>query len=55
MTTYKIISDNTTLGKSGETVSNDDLAGLNVDALIAGGHLEPVSVTQRKAEKKEQE
>lgn len=55
MTTYKITSDNTTLGKNGETVTADDLAGLNVDALIAGGHLAPVSVTSRKTEKKDAE
>jgi hypothetical protein len=55
MTTYKIISDNTTLGKSGATVSADDLAGLNVDALIAGGHLEPVSASAKKLTKTEQD
>ena len=55
MTTYKIISDNTTLGKSGATVSIDDLAGLNVDALIAGGHLESVSASSKKLDKKEQD
>jgi len=55
MSTYKITSDNTTLGKQGETVAADDLTGLNVDALIAGGHIEPVSVSSRKYDKKEQE
>jgi len=55
MSTYKITSDNTTLGKQGETVSDVDLAGLNVDALVAGGHIEPVSVSHRKSDKKEQE
>lgn len=55
MSTYRITSDNTTLGKHGETVTADNLAGLNVDALIAGGHIEPVSVGSRKSDKKEQE
>jgi hypothetical protein len=56
MTTYKIISDKTSLGKSGATVSIDDLAGLDVGALVAGGHLEPVSVyAVKKSDKKEQE
>ena len=55
MATYKISSDNTTLGKHGDTVSDADLVGLNVDALVAGGHLEPVSVSSRKSDKKEQE
>jgi len=53
MTTYRIISSNTTLGESGTTVSDDDLAGLNVAALISGGHLEAVSV--KKPDKKEQD
>jgi hypothetical protein len=55
MTTYKIISDKTSLGKSGETVSEAALVGLNVDALISGGHLEPVSISSKKSDKKEQE
>ena len=54
MTTYKISSDNTELGAKGTTVSESDLIGLNVDALVAGGHLEPVSISSRK-EKKEQD
>lgn len=54
MTTYKISSDNTELGVKGTTVSESDLVGLNVDALVAGGHLEPVSISSRK-EKKEQD
>lgn len=54
MATYKISSDNTELGAKGTTVSESDLVGLNVDALVAGGHLEPVSISSRK-EKKEQE
>ncbi len=53
MTTYKITSDNTTLGKNGDTVNADDLKGLNVDALIQGGHIEAVVVTARKHEKKD--
>jgi len=54
MTTYKITSDNTTLGKQGDTVSADALAGLNVDALVSAGHIEPVSIG-RKQDKKEQD
>jgi hypothetical protein len=54
MTTYKIISDNTTIGAIGATVTEDDLTGLSVDALIAGGHIELVSIGSKR-EKKEQE
>ena len=54
MATYKISSDDTTPGSKGATVSDNDLEGLNVAALVAGGHLEPVSISSKK-EKKEQE
>lgn len=53
MTTYKIISDNTTLGKSGESVSETDLDGLNVDALIQAGHIEIIAAASRKTDKKD--
>jgi hypothetical protein len=51
---FKIISDNTTLGKQGSTINVDALDGLNVDALIEGGHIERVNAI-KKSEKKEQE
>lgn len=54
MTTYKITTDRMTLGKLGDSVSVDDLIGLNVDALVAAGHLEPVIISIKK-DKKEQE
>lgn len=54
MTTYKISTDKTAFGKQGDSVSADDLAGLNVDALVAAGHLEPVIISSKK-EKKEQD
>jgi hypothetical protein len=58
MATYKIISDKTSLGKVGDHVRGNDLAGLNVAALIEGKHIELVvsSFTKRdKIEKKESE
>lgn len=55
MTQYKITSDNCSLGKQGATVNDDTLVGLNVDALIEGGHLELVNVLPKKFDKKEQE
>lgn len=54
MTTYKITSNKTSLGKPGETVSGDDLAGLNVEALVSAGHIEPASIS-KKQDKKEQD
>ena len=55
MTTYKILSDNTTLGKPGATVSESDLAGLNIAALVSGGHIEPANIAAKKQDKKEQD
>jgi hypothetical protein len=48
MTTYRIISHNTTLGTAGDTIADADLAGLNVDALVEGGHIEPIAAKQTK-------
>lgn len=55
MATFKIISDSTTLGSKGATVSDSDLAGLSVAALVSAGHLEPVSISSKKQDKKEQD
>lgn len=41
---YRIISNNTSLGTSGDTISDNDLLGLNVAALVTGGHIEPIVV-----------
>lgn len=46
MATYKVTSDNTSLGKMGDVVNNDDLAGLNVEALISGGHIAEVKTNK---------
>lgn len=43
MATYKVISDNCTLGNQGSTVTEAELEGINFEALLEGGHLEVVS------------
>lgn len=53
MTNYKVISDNCTLGKQGDNINGDDLEGLNVGALVDGGHLAEVNVKVAKQEPKE--
>ena len=55
MSQYKIISDNTTLGKKGATINASDLEGFNVDALIEGKHIEVAFNTLKNVVKKEQE
>lgn len=39
MTTYKISSDRCTLGAVGDSLTDDDLAGLNICALLDGGFI----------------
>jgi hypothetical protein len=48
MTSYKITSENCTLGKLGSTVTEAELHDLNLQALLDGGHLEVVSSKQTK-------
>lgn len=45
--TYKVIS-NRLDWPQGAVVSVDDLAGCNIDALVAGNHLSPVKATTKK-------
>jgi hypothetical protein len=55
MTTYRITSDNTTLGAKGATVDAAALDGLSIDALVSGGHIEPISAPTKKPNKTEQD
>lgn len=47
MTTYKVLSDNVTWPQ-GSTVTDEQLDGLNVQALIDGGHLKPETSNTKK-------
>jgi len=51
MTTYRILSNNTSLGVSGDTISSEKLAGLNVAALVEGGFIEPIAAKPIKSYK----
>lgn len=55
MTTYKVASDNTTLGIVGAVVNAKDLEGLNVDALVEGGHLVEVKNTKTETQSSKDE
>ena len=48
MASFKVISDNCTVGKQGSTVTEAELDGLNLQALLEGGHLELVSSKPQK-------
>lgn len=53
MANYKVMSDNCSLGAQGTNISGDDLEGLNVAALVEGGHLAEVNVKVLKQDTKE--
>jgi hypothetical protein len=48
MQSFKVISENCTLAKQGATVTEAELDGLNLQALLEGGHLEVVSSKTQK-------
>lgn len=50
MATYKVLSDNFAGKEAGDTVSDSELDGLNVDALIEGGHLAKTTNQTKKSE-----
>jgi len=51
MGSYKVLSDLVSGKKAGETITDEELVGCNVDALIEGGHLAVESTSKTKAEK----
>lgn len=53
MTSYKVKSARVADRKIGDIVTASDLEGCNVEALIDGGHIEPV--TRAKAQKDSEE
>jgi hypothetical protein len=55
MTSYKILTENTVLGKQGDIVTDETLAelGVNIPALLVGEHLEAVNNKTNKLEPKE--
>ena len=56
MTSYKVTSHKVAGHKHGDTVTEDDLPGANVPALIAAGHLAAATTkNSRKANNEESE
>jgi hypothetical protein len=45
MATYKVTSDRFALAPRGATVSDTELQDLNIDALVAGGHIQEQAKT----------
>lgn len=53
MAQYKVLSDNCSLGDIGSVVDDSKFDGVNVEALVEGGHLAPVSAKVSKQDPKE--
>lgn len=47
MASYKVISDKVFGKKAGDTITDEELAGLNIDALL-GVHIEPITTKKEK-------
>ena len=52
---YTVTSDLVAWHASGDTVTDDDLEGANIAALVAGGHLTPVETKSRRKAQAESE
>lgn len=50
MTSYKVLCENLTGKNPGDTVTDEELDGMNIAALIAGGHIEPTTKTKKDTE-----
>ena len=51
MASYKIMTDRIADKKAGDTVTDEELVGCNVDALIEAGHLSAANNKPSKADK----
>lgn len=51
MASYKVISDLVDGKNPGDTITDDELVGCNVDALIAAGHISGEPSKPNKADK----
>jgi hypothetical protein len=47
MATYKVISELVSDKSSGDTITDDELQGSSIEALINAGHIEPTKTTKK--------
>mgnify|MGYP006971853382 FL=1 len=55
MASYRVKSERVAGKNAGDIVQSKDLEGVNVEALIAAGHLEPAATVRARSESKEQD
>jgi hypothetical protein len=51
MASYKVVSDLVAGKNPGDTITDEELLGVNVEALIEAGHIAGETTTKNKAEK----
>lgn len=51
MASYKVVSDLVDGKKPGDTITDEELLGMNIPALIEAGHITGETSTKNKAEK----
>ena len=47
MATYKVISEIVSGKLPGDTITDEELSGSSIEALINGGHIEPTKQTKK--------
>ena len=47
MATYKVISELVSGKSSGDTITDEELSGSSIEALINAGHIEPNKTTKK--------
>jgi hypothetical protein len=52
MASYKVISNRVVGKKAGDAITDEELAGANIEALIEAGHLAPVNTKKKNDEPK---
>jgi hypothetical protein len=52
MASYKVVSNRVSGKKAGESITDEELGGVNVEALIEAGHLAPAIAKKKNDEPK---
>ena len=54
-TKFKVVSGKIAGKAVGDTITLAELEGINIDALVLGGHIEPANITHKKSDKAEEQ
>ena len=51
---FKVVSGKISGKQVGDTITLAELDGINIEALVLGGHIEPANLTHKKSDKTEE-